>query len=116
MESKDVLNCEYKPLKLIKLHVEAFMIESEKGFSSKEERSEKLQALRVSIYRVIENESQKMGVSFEEVVAQFQKEIHDEQKNYLTKIRYKPEYYYIDKILSELAGDNISKENDENER
>jgi len=116
MESKDVLNCEYKPLKLIKLHVEAFMVESEKGFSSNEERNEKLQALRVSIFRVLENESQKMGVSIEEVIAQFQKEIQDEQKNYMTKYRYKAEYYYIDKILSELAGYNIPKENEENER
>ena len=88
-------------LSLIKLYVETYMIESEKGFKSLEERRNRFKILNNGILDIIQDGSEHLGISTNEIADIILECLIEEEINPEIKAKYKEEY---DLIRQELKG------------
>ena len=89
-------------LRIIKLYVEQYVIDSDKGFKNLEEKIKRQQMLSDGINDVIQECSKDLGISTTKIVASLKTYFDQNSTNAEIRKNYDEEYALIRKILDEV--------------
>ena len=106
MNVKEKLYVENNLLAVIKLYVESFMLEYDKGFKSNKEKEEKRDSAKKEIFKAIEEKSKLFGVSVEELLIELKTLVFE----YKANEKEKQEWFFIEKLIDEWSN---AKDNQE---
>ena len=89
-------------LKLIELYIETYMVESEKGFKTLEERKNRLNILNSGIFEIIQDGAEHLGIEVSEVVDVIRECIDEKELNPEIKANFSEEYNLLRQALKGL--------------
>ena len=89
-------------INILKLYVETYLLDSEKGFNTLEERRNRLNMLNNGICEILKDASEHLGISTNEITDLITQCLDEEEINPETKANFGEEYNLLRQALNGL--------------
>lgn len=110
-ENDKIFYVEAETLAIVKLYVEAYMRDAEKGFKTLSEKEARREKLKTATQEVIEETSDLLGISIEEIISIIKGCLKEDRKGAEKRKNYEEEYALLEEVL-----ESLNKSKDEQER
>ena len=90
-------------LKMLELYIESYLIDDEKGFKTLKERDKRLSILSNGIHELIQDSSEFLGISQNEIIDIIEECLLKKQLNAEIRKNYNEEYDLLRKMLKEVV-------------